>query len=290
MGAPDRQQKGGAVGVMARARGFTLVEAVVTILVSAILAVGIFTYIGDAVDGFTATGNRNRLASSGRTVIDRIALELHNAVPNSVRVTSEAPGGNQCLEYMPFLGATTYLDAPFTGQGEDEFEAVDFNPGLTLTSPAGAYAVIYPETTGSLYAAPASPGVLALVDEIEDTGGADGRVTVRLDQQHRFPRRSPVDRVYLGEDPVSFCIEGGNMYRYAEYGLTETQCTPGTCLPGSAPGRARLGENIDNTGLRGFTLLEPTLRRNAIVRMEFNFTDAGDTVRLHHELVMRNVP
>lgn len=275
---------------MARAGGFTLVEAVVTIIVAAILSVGIFTYIGDAADGFAATGNRNRLASSGATVINRIALELHNAVPNSVRVTSEEPGGDQCLEYMPFLGATTYLDAPFTGQGDDGFDAVEFSPGLTLTSPAGVYAVIYPDSTDSLYATPASPGVLAQVDGIEDTGGADGRVTVRLDQQHRFPRRSPVERMYIGENPVSFCIEGGNVYRYADYGLSEEQCTPDTCLPGSAPGRARLGENIDNTGLRGFTLLEPTLRRNAIIRMELDFTDAGDVIRLHREVVMRSVP
>jgi MSHA biogenesis protein MshO len=103
-------------------------------------------------------------------------------------------------------------------------------------------------------------------------------------------RRSPVDRVYVGEDPVSFCIEDGDLYRYAHYGLAELQCTPDSCLPGSAPGRARLGENIDNAGLRGFTLLEPTLRRNGIVRMELNFTEAGDTVRLNHELMMRNVP
>lgn len=289
MGIRHRQQGAGG-SAMARAGGFTLVEVVVTIVVAAILSVGIFTYIGDAVDGFTASGNRNRLASSGRTVVDRIALELRNAVPNSVRVTGAQPGGDQCLEYMPFTGATTYLDAPFTGQGDDEFDAVDFSTGLTLAPPAGVYAVIYPDTTGALYGPPESPGALARVDEVADPDEADGRVTVRLEQQHRFSRRSPVERLYLGEDPVSFCIEGGNMYRYADYGLAEAQCTPQTCLPNSVPGRARVGENLDNAGLQGFMLLEPTLRRNAIVRMELNFTDAGDTVRLHHELVMRNVP
>ena len=170
-------------------RGFTIIEIVITLLVSSILAIGIVGYIGDAVEGFAASSNRNKLATSGRNVVDRIALELHNAVPNSIRVSTAQGTGDQCLEFIPFIGASNYRDAPFTGGGGTDFEAIDFNPVLTLASPADRHAVIYPINIQDLYDG-GSPGPRALIDEIEDTGGADGLVTVRLDATHRFSRRS----------------------------------------------------------------------------------------------------
>ena len=276
-------------------RGFTLIEIVITVLVSSIMAVGIVNYIGDSVEGFASSGNRNKLASSGRTVVDRVALELHNSVPNSIRVTTAQPAGDQCMEFMPFVGATSYLDAPFTGSGGTEFDAIDFNPELLYATPAGVYAVVYPINTDVLYEF-GNPGPMALIDEIEDTGGADGIVTVRLDleapTQHRFNRRSPVNRFYVAQTPVSFCLVGSQLFRYRNYAIQQAQCTPATpsCLPTAAPDRALISDNINNGARTAFTLLEPTLRRNAILAMDLNFTSEGDVVSLKHEVLMRNVP
>jgi MSHA biogenesis protein MshO len=286
-----RAVKGLHATALPRQRGFTLIEIVITIVISAIIAVGIVNYIGDSVEGFAASSNRNKLASTGRTVVDRIALELHNAVPNSVRVTTAQPGGDQCLEFMPFTGASSYRDAPFTGSGGDTFEAVDFNPTLTYTSPAGVYAVIYPISTEALYEF-ANPGPMALIDMMEDTGGADGVVTITLDQTHRFSRRSPVDRFYIAKTPVSFCIVGNRLFRYQDYDIQETQCTPATpsCLASSAPDRVLVSDNLNNAGRTAFAVLEATLRRNAIVSLDLSFTSEGDVVDLKHEVMMRNVP
>src|SRR5690606_37696782 len=110
---------------------------------------------------------------------DRMALELHNAVPNSVRVTEAS--GYQCLEFMPFVGATTYLDASFSGSGQESVEVVDFNPLLhfdehdTANPPEEAdadfYAVIYPINTSDLYdydevVVPPPGGPVAKIDYI----------------------------------------------------------------------------------------------------------------------------
>lgn len=271
--------------------GFTLIEIVVTMLISVILALGIVTFISDTVDGVLASGNRNKLTSSGRTVVDRLALELHNAVPNSIRATTADADGDQCLEFIPFEAATNYVDPPFTGGGGDEFEVIDFNPALTYASPAGVQAVIYPDDTDELYTG-GSPGPRALVDAITDTGGADGKVMVYLDSTHRFSRRSPVDRIYIAMQPVSFCLEDNNLYRYQNYDFQATQCDPDTasCLPTSVPDRQLISDTIDNTGLAAFSILPATLRRNAIISMTLNFTSEGDVVQLKHEVMMRNVP
>lgn len=271
-----------------RAAGFTLVELVVTILIAGIMATGVVSYIAASVDGFAAAGNRNKLASAGRTAVDRLTLELHNAVPNSVRVTAATPAGDQCLEFIPFSGASSYLDAPFTGAGDDRFEAINFNPVLPEAPGTDLYAVVYPVNTADLYDG-ASPGPVAPIDHITDPDEMDGQVSVVLDAAHRFRRRSPVQRFYVAHTPVSFCVVGEQLFRYQGYGFLPSQPVPGE-LPDSAPRRALIGQRIDNSGLTAFSVTEATLRRNAIISMAFNVTDQGDIFRLKHEVLMRNVP
>lgn len=313
-------------------KGFTIIEMVISIIIAAILAAGVVSYIGDSVEGFSSSANRNQLASSGRTVLDRMALELHNAVPNSVRVTTAVqPGGNQCLEMVPFLGATTYLDPSFSASGSGIFEAIDTNPQLRMETAAdlnedALYAIIYPINTDDLYSgiADGSPSPIVEIGKLRGTYDLDvtpppvgnvctdaigtlddddlGRTTVCLvdgvdggdePDNHRFSKRSPVDRLYIATAPISFCVVDSKLYRYEGYGFQETQCDTDTlaCLPETAAaGRHLVTENIDNDGLDAFTYLAGSLRRNAIVSMEMNFTDQGDTVRLKHEVQMRNVP
>lgn len=301
---------GQGVGRQQRAGGFTLVEMVVSIVIAAILAAGVVSYIGDSVEGYAASASRNKLASAGRTVLDRLALELHNAVPNSVRTTLAGPDGDQCIEFIPFVGATTYIDPSFTGSGGSVFEMVDMNPVLHRESPAELYAVIYPIDTAALYAF-ASPGPIALIDKLRDRfddtlvpdvctddpivapGLVEGVTTVCLDASYRFARRSPVQRIYIAEQPVSFCVVDENIYRYEDYGFQATQCDPTTpaCLPTTAAdGRHLVTNNIDNTGLQAFSVVEADLRRNAIIALDMNFSERGDQVQLQHEILQRNVP
>ncbi|MDX1491613.1 MAG: type II secretion system protein [Pseudohongiellaceae bacterium] len=309
--------------------GFTLVEMIVAITITAILSAGIVSYIGDSVEGFNSSANRNQLASSGRSLMERLALELHNAVPNSVRVTSAVqPGGNQCLEMTPFLAATTYLNPSFSGGGSGIFEIIDTNPQLRMEDPNdldvdALYAVIYPINTDEFYSAidDGSPSVVAEIAKLRDTYDGDpppsnictddvsslsaddaGRTTVCLvdgadggdePDDHRFDKRSPVDRIYLATTPISFCVVDNKLYRYEDYGFQATQCDSDTpaCLPENATdGRHLLTDKIDNDTLDAFTYLEASLRLNAIVSLELQFEDQGDTVKLKHEIQLRNVP
>lgn len=277
--------------IMRRAKGFTLIELVVTILISSILAVGVVSYIGDAVNGFVSSGSRNKLASSGRIVVDRLAMELHNSLPNSVRVNTQSGNGNQCMEFIPFSGATTYLNAPFSTPGST-ISAVGFNPSVILSSPANVYAVIYPINTNDLYLA-ADPGPLSAVDAISSAGS--GKINMTLVGTHRFTRRSPVDRLYLVSQPVSFCIVEDKLFRYENYGFNANQCLPvgqsGPCdLPSVSPNRALVSDRIDNSTLTAFTVLNQNLRRNALVGLDFNFADQFDVIRMKHEVLLRNVP
>ncbi|MDO8907116.1 MAG: prepilin-type N-terminal cleavage/methylation domain-containing protein [Pseudohongiella sp.] len=289
-------------------QGFTLVEMVITILIAAILSVGIVNYIGDSVEGFSSSANRNRLASSGRTVLDRLAMELHNAVPNSVRTRSVA--NQQCIEYVPFIRATSYVDPAFNGPPSDVFDMVVLNPSLTfpphdpLTDPPRKplYAVIYPISVADLYldaAQASSPGIIAGISSIQENIDHQGRLSVALENPHLFRLRSPVNRIYIAESPVSFCMVDSRIFRYSDYGFHAQQPTPlsecppssGTlCLPETSPSRRLITDRVVNTGVGAFEVIAATLRRNAIVSITLAFEDQGDVVNLKHEVLLRNVP
>lgn len=301
-----------------RSKGFTIIEMVATIVLTGIMAIGFVGYIGRTVDGINSASTRNQLASAGRMAIDRLAMELHNALPNSIRVTPTSglnATGDQCIEFIPIRAATSYIDPPFLGMGGTTFEVVDFMPSQHTVT--GGYAVIYPNRQNFLY--DGDNGAYALwpnfptnrpiqeITDIQDSASAD-QSTVTLIKTHRFRRRSPSLRFFVAEQPVSYCVVEDKLYRYSDYGFFSTQVdveesgscivtTPARCLPdyaalSASPPRYKtlITDSLDNAGLIAFTVGSQTLTRNALVAMELNFSSNGDAITLNHEVLTRSVP
>ncbi len=296
--------------------GFTLIEMIATIVISSIIAVGVVSFIGRSVDGIDSTSNRNQLASAGRTAIDRMAMELHNALPRSIRTTTPTPGGDQCIEFVPVVAATSYINPRFRGAGSMTFDIVDIYEGGAVVypnPPAPKYAVIYPRRQNLLYDGDNGPSTgwpsfpnnrpIQEITSIAASVSPD-QSTVTLVANHRFRRRSPNRRFFIVEDPVSFCVVDDKLYRYTNYGFYTTQVTVeeevGTCevalnqrcLPNysAAPDKTLITNNIVNTGLTAFEVGVQTLTRNALVEIELNFSADGDTVLLNHDILTRSVP
>jgi len=287
--------------------GFTLVEAVSSILLLAIISIGIIQFIGFSTEGYIETASRNQLSASSRVVIERMAMELHNALPNSVRISAVSDGmdglnaGDQCLEFLPILAATTYIDPPFRpAASTSTIKVVEFNPAQTT----GAYAVIYPRSLSVIYQdlSLANPGHVAGVNSVAVHPTLSNVNIVNLTPTHTFRRRSPESRLYLVDDPVSFCVNGERLYRYQGYEISATQplptgsggsCpfSPDPCLPANTTdGRHVIATDLDNDGFTAFDHLAATLRRNAIVQFEFNFSREGETINMHHEVMLHSAP
>ena len=289
----------GNITSIARGCGFTIVELVVTILISAIMAIGIVQYIGDSVTGIASSTARNQLATAGRTAIDRLAMELHNALPNSIRVTTATGGGDQCIEFVPVRAATSYIDPPFTGGGGTTFDVVDFTPSQEGTS--GGYAVIYPNDIDDIYDGenPTTTGFpgrgpIEEIDTISDTAPTSDASTIVLRETHRFQRRSPYQRFFLVDQPVSFCTVGTRIYRYTNYGFKSSQ--PDSEGPGEFPAyngttdKMLITDSIENAGLTAFTVSPQSLQRNALISIRLKLTSGTDSVDINHETLTRSVP
>lgn len=295
--------------------GFTLIELIVVIVVSSILAIGTVTFISRTVDGLNSAANRNKLASAGRTAIDRMSLELHNALPNSIR-TAGGVGGDQCIEYIPVRAATTYINPAFSNPGTSSFDVVDFvedNAVFLPAAPPALYAVIYPRNINRVY--DGDNGVAALppvfnnrrpmqaITSIVDHASITNLSTVNLAAAHRFRRRSPNERFFVVTQPVSFCIVGSNLYRYSNYGFHQTQtvieesgscdaATANRCLPnyGNHPTAANKKLVVDSISSGAFSVGNQNLTRNSLVSIELDMTLNGDSISLKHEVLTRSVP
>ena len=274
---------------ISKQRGVTLVELVVTIVLMGILAGGTVAFVISSTQSYVDTATRNQLSALGRIATQKLEMALRLAVPNSIRVTAAQSSGDQCIEFIPIADVTSYLDVNF-GSASNSLTALPF----TASGLSGKkYAIIFPVSPSTLYAA-SSPGPLATVTSYSAnlSGGIE---TITLSGNHLFGTGSEAQRLYLGEEPVSFCVESGKLFRYKNYtssGLKATQCTPDTasCLPTSPPNRALIADSIVNAGRTAFGVASSRLQSTGTVRLDLNFSDGSEAINIRHEIQIPSAP
>lgn len=318
------------INELKRSQGFTIIEIVVTIIVAGIIGIGLVSYISDSADSLNDASRRSKMASTGRTAVDRIALELHNALPRSIRVLPDDAAdlnstGDQCIEFIPVTAATNYIDPSFSGSGTDTFDVIGFSP--SLDGATEGFAAIFPTNDtailydGDNFSAPAPDNYsewpnfptrrpIQGISSIDDT---DTNISViTLVKPHRFRGRSPTDRFFVVEQPVSFCVVEDKLYRYSGYGFFAAQTQqeeesgvcevtvtdPDRCLPdyaaiSASPPRVKvlIADSLahDDTAL-AFDIGTQSLTRNSLVKILLKFDAEGDTLILNHEVLTRSVP
>ncbi|MBV1879275.1 MAG: prepilin-type N-terminal cleavage/methylation domain-containing protein [Pseudomonadales bacterium] len=255
-------------------RGFSLIELVVVIVLMSILSLAGVEIIGYTADAYASMLGRQTLGNSARIAVDKMSREIRQGLPASARVVSS------CVEYIPIAAAGSYLDLPVEASAIS-FQAVPMNNGQGAVT--GRVAV-YP-ISNSLY--DLSNNVLSGAATLS-TPDTDNQITVTLASSFQFANHSPGQRFFIVQDPVSFCIDGDNLFRYQNYGLSNSQ--PDIIdLPTSLPDRALLVNKVGTSG-NPFEVLDASLQRNALVAIDLTFLEDGETVRILHEVQLRNVP
>ena len=90
-------------------RGFTLVELVMVIVITGILAASLTIFLKPVIDSYVDTRRRAEMTDIADTALRRMAQDIRSAVPNSVRVH-----GDQCFELLPTISGGRYRLAPDT--------------------------------------------------------------------------------------------------------------------------------------------------------------------------------
>lgn len=268
-------------------RGFTLVELVMVILIAAILAMGAVSYISHSVGGYVDTARRQELAEAGGLALERIARELRNALPNSIRIL-EADGGvidGACIEFIPILAGSTYVDVPIAAAA-DSFQAVAYHP----TRDVNGRVAVYPVSTAALYAQ-TNPGPVSTSDQALLPAGS-GQVTLTLDTAHQFLADSPRRRFFMVDSPVAYCQKGSRLFRYQGHGFIPALADLKAELPISGPRRRLVLDKLQPNSLN-WDYSPASLVRNAVVRVSMVLVDdraPSEPLAFEHEVQIRNVP
>ncbi|MCE9571255.1 MAG: type II secretion system GspH family protein [Rhodocyclales bacterium] len=293
-----------------RAAGFTLIEAIIAIVITGILGSVVAVFINRPIQGYFDSVRRAELTDQADVALRRISRDIRLALPNSLRVT--AAGGVNYIEFIMTSAGGRYRDAAdgstggnfidFTGSLANPSCLVPPTPSLCFdvlgpmpASPpvvAGDFIVIYNLGTGNPPADAYTGGNRALVQ------GVVGNVITLAANPFAAqtpPLPSPDARfqvVRAGTRAVTYACAAagnppGNLTRQWNYGFNAAQGTPpagGTTaiLAGNSTCTVEYAANA--SGRNGLLLINLTLTQIDAA------TGIGESVILSQQIRIDNAP
>jgi MSHA biogenesis protein MshO len=287
--------------------GFTLVEMIIVIVITAIVAAAVALFIRLPVQGYVDLAARADLVDEADTAIRRMSRDLRLALPNSIR-TNIAANGNQYLELLLTKTGARYLDSSdgiaggslrildFSNSSATQFTMIGANPSqasqqiqANSTANQGDYVVVYNLGPGQDPANAYCSG---------DTCGNRAKIiaftypAITL-QSNPFAGQtvlqSPSHRFQIVSTPVTYECNPttGNLTRYSGYPIQVN-------VPSAAPAGATV-TGILATGVTGcsfdYTVLANV--RNSMVgirlAMQRSNTNSG-VITLFHQAHVDNTP
>jgi MSHA biogenesis protein MshO len=280
-------------------RGFTLIELVITLVVSTVVVAFISLFISGPVTGFTDQARRARLVDSADAALRRIGRDVRRALPNSVRTTSA--GGVIALEVLSTVDGARYrAQPPGTAAQILDFAAADGS--LNVLGPFTQVAKPWSSTTHYLAVYNVGvPGadayelanVITPVNTTIDVSvdGATGEDRVTLTPAFRFAYPSPTQRVFLVEGAVTYLCDAvaGTLMRYHGYTIATSQASRDSHgeLIGAGATASLMANQLVSCS---FAYTPGTAERAGLVTLQFAVRAQGETVSLLSQVHVDNVP
>jgi MSHA biogenesis protein MshO len=276
-------------------RGFTLVEAVVVIVITGIIAAGVAVFIRAPVEGYVDSVARAELTDAADTALRRLSRDVNSALPNSLR---QGPGA-ACIEFLPALGGGRYRVAPradgtgnildFT-QNDPSFDVLAQN-GLPPTGGFGNSSVVVYNL--------GIPGANAYDPNDRNraaiNAGASNAGLITLAAANQFPFRSPGNRfqVIQNASVVYYCA-GSAIWRASRALPAGVLAAPAACPQADFAGATVLVGNVD-CAQSSFAYNAAVSQRNGILALTLVLTQpasggVNETISLYQEVQLDNTP
>lgn len=264
------------------ARGFTLVEMIIAIVITGILVAMVSMFGRRQIDSYLDIANRAELSDAADTALRRISRDLQSALANSVRNDSA-----NFLEFVPIQDAGRYRADIGGGAGDDPLEFGNnsdgsfdvFGPPVTIGS--GEQLVIFNlGQDGS--------DVYAGTSRRSATAGANLTKVTFVPAGTQFPLASPQNRFQIVGTPVTYeCAAdatnpaNGRLVRHWGYGWAQPPAF------GTGTQSAVL---VGNVAACSFSYASGVLQRNGMVVIRLTLTRNDESVELLHQVDVLNTP
>ncbi len=287
MRCPDRTARFRPV-----ARGVTLVEMIVVIAITGIIAAVVATFIRRPVEGYFDAARRAELADAADTALRRITRDVRLALPNSIRTTSA--GGVEYIEFLQTSGGGRYRAEVDSGGAGDilNFTTADTTFDVIGNMPAfsgGESIVVYnlagEETNPPCATGPATTSANAYSGDNRANYAGNTATTITLSAAKLFPLASPGKRFHVVQYPVTYAcdVASGVLRRYWNYPISQCQATP----PATA-NDVLLAQNVSACSFTYTT--SASAARTGVLSLTLQLTRDGESARLFQQVHVSNVP
>lgn len=271
-------------------RGFTLIESIMVIVITGIVATTVAVFIKPAIDAYTSSAHRAELTDAVDTALRRLARDVRTAVPNSLRQHS-----NTCVEYAPIKAAGRYRkEKNVIGDDELNFSAADASFDVLNMTPATTVLddkdqiVIY-----NLGKDVADADLYSGSNRAEVDAATSTTAHINLKAARLFPLVSPGGnfQIVAARGPVAVVCDnagtvGGNgtgrlLFRHGQGYVPAT----GTCPTGTS--NVLL---VDRVSACVFDYQSDVLKRHGLLTVSLSLTRDDEIVNLVQQIHVDNVP
>jgi MSHA biogenesis protein MshO len=279
-----------------RQHGFTLLEMIVAITVSAIVVGFMSLFLTAPMDAYIAQERRTELADSANSARRMLENDIRSALPESVRIANV--GGESALELLYAADVARYRPAGSSGIAiqdlsvgapDSQFYTLGaFTGALATPGVHNGYLVVAHSVGGDAYAL---SGVISALTTITTGLAAGGEQPVTLGAAATFPVNSPTRSVFFVTGAVSYVCNpaAGTLKRFSNYGISANQLTHATEAQLGALGAASSLVAQDLTACTfNYTLGTPYY--GGLARLQITFARNGETVQVLDQVQVEQRP
>lgn len=281
-----------------RTRGFTLIEMIIVITITGIIAGIVAVFMRVPVQGYADAARRAHLTDTADTTLRRIARDIQSALPNSLRPNAACVANTTTtcgIEMLPTLTGGRYRQ-----------DDACFSTGCTTLASLGSVIAANGEHSGRRFAiynlhnndgancGSLNPSVWCDQNVATITASTDSSNNDRFDFAPTVfapGTGSPSRSFFIVGGPVAYVCSNvgtvgengtGKLRRYEDYVAASTPTLP----PTSASGQL-IADNVSACNINYSSAVSGT---NGLLQIYLEITEAGETAGLYHEVHVDNAP
>ena len=272
-------------------RGFTLIELVVVMVISGIIAMMLMNIISLPMEGYGDMKRRAELVDMAEMTLHRIARDIRRALPNSIRISADA----QSIEMLHTVAGGHYNKSTF-----DTTQAINRIDQLTPLSNSSEISVDPSVSLNSDCAQNGRPDCLVIYNlgnNQTDTNAYRGNNISAIKAvsnaapnfpidfvSHRFKFSSPQQRFTIINKAQTYTCNPASSTLFINEGYDFIDSDN---IPPVFSGGYLIADNISQCS---FKYNPGTLTRPALVTMEITLTEDNENIKLLHQVFLGNQP